>query len=76
MFSGIWGIESDSYWKAGTVPTAYKSAYGFYTPLSMRQSNNTAMAWIGNDGEVGLYPMTKASSDGSNAVSGIVSYPI
>ena len=76
IFSSIWGIESGNYWKAGTLPSNCSPAYGFYSPLCMRQSNNAAMAWVGSDGEVGLYPMTKASSDCSNSVSGIVSWPI
>lgn len=76
IFSAIWGIAAGRYWKVGTLPSGYSPAHGFYSPLAMCRSNNTAMAWIGNDGEVGLYPMATLDDNGSNAVSGIVSYPI
>lgn len=76
IFKNIWGIAAGRYWKAGILPSDYKPAFSFYSSLAMRQSNNTAMAWVGDDGEVGLYPMATLDSDGTNAVSGIVSYPI
>lgn len=67
---------SSSGWKAGTLPASVRPDHSLWQPATPRQENNTAQLWVGGTeesdggGPVWLY------SNGSDDVSGIMSWPI
>lgn len=67
---------SSSGWKAGTLPASVRPDHSLWQPATPRQENNTAQLWVGGTeesdggGSVWLY------NNGSDDVSGIMSWPI
>ena len=78
--AGVGGIGAGASWEVPNgIARKFLPTNGLYSPLSHRQSNNTAQVWIpgqdgsGSDGKLYIYSSINTSST-KDRISGLVSW--
>ena len=73
VFISVSGINNT--WACeNKLPSDFRPPVSAYIPLSVRQSNACAMAWIGTDGLIQIY--NYGGSTGNDFLSNYISYTI
>ena len=67
---------TSSGWKAGTLPASVRPDHSLWQPATARQENNTAQMWVGGSEESDGGGPVWIYNNGSDDVSGIMSWPI
>lgn len=69
------GITSSG-WQAGVLPAAARPDHSMWQPATPRHENNTAQMWVGGSKESGAEGQVWLYNNGTDDVSGSVSWPI